>query len=172
MNRAIADQARTIRVPVHMIETINKIVKESRNIMHKTGREPTVEELSENLGIPVSKINKAMSTTKEPASLETPIGGTGDDGTLSDFIQDPNAISPMDDTVDQERINAINSALRTLTSREERVLRLRFGLGVKGEYTLEEVGKLFGVTRERVRQIEGKALRKLMICKKLRYYAK
>lgn len=172
INRAIADQARTIRIPVHMMETINKIVRESRNIMHKTGREATMEQLSKNLGMSISKISKGLSTVKDPISLETPIGNSTEDGVLCDFLEDIKAGSPMDNMIDQGLMNTINEALRTLTSREDRVIRLRFGIGTKGEYTLEEVGRLFGVTRERIRQIEAKALRKLMHFKKLRSYSK
>lgn len=177
INRAIADQARTIRVPVHMIETINKVVRESRNIMHETGKEPTPEQIAENLGMSVDKVKKVMKTSKEPTSLETPISGSNsnspDEGTIGEFIADPNAISPMDMMMDNSLHITMKEALSLLTPREERIIRMRFGLDGKGEYTLEEVGSEFNVTRERIRQIEAKAIRKLAQCTKLMsYYTK
>ena len=173
INRAVADQARTIRVPVHMIETINKVIRESRNIMHETGKEPMPEQIAENLKMPVEKVKKVMKTSKEPTSLETPISGSNhssDDGTLGEFIADPNAINPMDIMMDNSLHVLIKEALSLLTPREERIIRMRFGLDGKGESTLEEVGAEFNVTRERIRQIEAKALRKLAQCAKLRSY--
>jgi RNA polymerase primary sigma factor len=175
INRSIADQARTIRIPVHMIETINKVVRESRNIMHIKGREPTTEELAHNLNMPIDKINKVMKTAKEPVSLEAPIsGGSGgsEDGMLGDFIEDQTVTSPFDSVINNSLHNTIKEALSTLTAREERIIRLRFGIGVKGDHTLEEVGEQFKVTRERIRQIEAKAMRKLLQFKKLRTYCK
>lgn len=177
INRAIADQARTIRVPVHMIETINKVVRESRNIMHDTGKEPDPEQIAANLGMSVDKVKKVMKTSKEPTSLETPISGSNsnssEDGTIGEFIADPNAISPMDMMMDNSLHITMKEALSLLTPREERIIRMRFGLDRKGEYTLEEVGSEFNVTRERIRQIEAKAIRKLAQCTKLMtYYTK
>lgn len=169
INRAIADQGRTIRIPVHMIETINKVVRESRNIMYTKGREATPEELAEKLGMSLEKVNKVMKTSKEPVSLETPIGSGNDDGTLGDFIEDQNAVSPIDSVIYNSLQSTIKEGLATLTPREERILRLRFGIGTKGDHTLEEVGEQFKVTRERIRQIEAKAIRKLTHFRKLRY---
>lgn len=172
INRSIADQGRTIRIPVHMIETINKVVRESRNIMCTKGRDPTPEELAQNLGMSIDKVNKVMKTAKEPVSLETPICGNTEDGILGDFIEDQNAISPFDSVINNSLHVTIKEALATLTPREERILRLRFGIGTKGDHTLEEVGEQFKVTRERIRQIEAKAIRKLSQFKKLRTHAK
>ena len=175
INRAIADQARTIRVPVHMIETINRVVKETRNIMQTKGREPTTEELSKNLGMSVEKINKVMRTAKEPMSLETPIGSGGSnmdqDCTLGDFVLDEDKPSALDTVMHNSLRSSIKEVLNTLSAREERIIRLRFGIDVKGDHTLEEVGEKFGVTRERIRQIEAKALRKLSHSKKLREHS-
>lgn len=175
INRAIADQARTIRIPVHMIETISKVGKENRNIMQTKGREATVEELSKNLGMSVEKINKVMRTAKEPMSLETPIGSGGNnmdqDCTLGDFVLDEDKPSAFDTVMHSSLRNSIKEGLNTLSAREERIIRLRFGIDVKGDHTLEEVGEKFGVTRERIRQIEAKALRKLANFKKLREHS-
>ncbi|MEN8237041.1 MAG: RNA polymerase sigma factor RpoD [Pseudomonadota bacterium] len=160
ITRAIADQARTIRIPVHMIETINKIVRTSRQMLHEIGREPTSEELSERLSMPLEKVRKVLKIAKEPISLETPIGDE-EDGQLGDFIEDKNAIIPHDAAVHANLRETTTRVLSTLTPREERVLRMRFGIGMNTDHTLEEVGKQFSVTRERIRQIEAKALRKL-----------
>ena len=160
ITRSIADQARTIRIPVHMIETINKLVRTSRQMLHEIGREPTPEELAEKLLMPVDKVRKVMKIAKEPISLETPIGDE-EDGSLGDFIEDKNAILPMDAAVNANLRETTTRVLSTLTPREERVLRMRFGIGMNTDHTLEEVGQQFSVTRERIRQIEAKALRKL-----------
>ncbi|MBN9342788.1 MAG: RNA polymerase sigma factor RpoD [Caedibacter sp. 38-128] len=160
ITRSIADQARTIRIPVHMIETINKLVRTSRQMLHEIGREPTPEELAEKLMMPVDKVRKVMKIAKEPISLETPIGDE-EDGSLGDFIEDKNAILPMDAAVNANLRETTTRVLSTLTPREERVLRMRFGIGMNTDHTLEEVGQQFSVTRERIRQIEAKALRKL-----------
>ena len=160
ITRSIADQARTIRIPVHMIETINKIVRTSRQIINDTGREPTPEELSKKLDIPVDKVRKVLKISKEPVSLETPIGDE-EDGTLGDFIEDKNTTIPIDSAIQSNLKDITTKILSTLTPREERVLRMRFGIGVGYDHTLEEVGQQFNVTRERVRQIEAKAIRKL-----------
>ena len=159
ITRSIADQARTIRIPVHMIETINKIVRTSRQMLHEIGREPTPEELAEKLAMPLEKVRKVLKIAKEPISLETPIGDE-DDSHLGDFIEDKNVIMPIDSAIQRNLGNIMTWVLASLTAREERVLRMRFGIGVT-EHTLEEVGKQFSVTRERIRQIEAKALRKL-----------
>lgn len=173
ISRSIADQGRTIRIPVHMIETINKVVRESRNIMYMKGRDPSPEELAEALGMSVEKVNKVLKTAKEPVSLETPVCGNSEDGTLGDFIPDDNAISPVDSVLNTNLSLTIKEALATLNPREEHVLRLRFGIGtLKGDHTLEEVGDQFHVTRERIRQIEAKALRKLFHNHKLRAHVK
>jgi RNA polymerase primary sigma factor len=161
ITRSIADQARTIRIPVHMIETINKIVRTSRQILNDTGREPTPEEVAEKLGMPLEKVQKTMKIAKEPISLETPVGDDEGDSSMGDFIEDKNAVSPMDATVLSHLRSATTRILATLTPREERVLRMRFGIGMNSDHTLEEVGVQFSVTRERIRQIEAKALRKL-----------
>ena len=160
ITRSIADQARTIRIPVHMIETINKIVRTSRQVINDTGREPTPEELSKKLDIPVDKVRKVLKISKEPVSLETPIGDE-EDGTLGDFIEDKNTTIPIDSAIQSNLKDITTKILSTLTPREERVLRMRFGIGVGYDHTLEEVGQQFNVTRERVRQIEAKAIRKL-----------
>ncbi|MBY3155483.1 RNA polymerase sigma factor RpoD [Rhizobium laguerreae] len=160
ITRSIADQARTIRIPVHMIETINKIVRTSRQILNDTGREPTPEEVAEKLGMPLDKVQKTMKIAREPISLETPVGDE-EDSSMGDFIEDKNAVSPMDATVMSHLRTATTAILATLTAREERVLRMRFGIGMNSDHTLEEVGVQFSVTRERIRQIEAKALRKL-----------
>ena len=160
ITRSIADQARTIRIPVHMIETINKIVRTSRQILHEIGREPTPEELSAKLAMPLEKVRKVMKIAKEPISLETPIGDE-EDSQLGDFIEDSNAILPIDAAIQSNLRETTTRVLASLTPREERVLRMRFGIGMNTDHTLEEVGQQFSVTRERIRQIEAKALRKL-----------
>jgi RNA polymerase primary sigma factor len=160
ITRAIADQARTIRIPVHMIEAINKIVRTSRQMMHDIGREPTPEELSDKLAIPLEKVHKVLKIAKEPISLETPIGDE-EDSHLGDLIEDRNAVLPIDAAIQSNLRETTTRVLASLTPREERVLRLRFGIGMNTDHTLEEVGKQFSVTRERIRQIEAKALRKL-----------
>lgn len=160
ITRSIADQARTIRIPVHMIETINKIVRTSRQMMHEVGREPTPEELAEKLLMPVDKVRKVLKISKEPISLETPVGDE-EDSHLGDFIEDKNAILPADAAIHSNLRETTTRILSTLTPREERVLRMRFGIGMNTDHTLEEVGQQFSVTRERIRQIEAKALRKL-----------
>lgn len=160
ITRSIADQARTIRIPVHMIETINKMVRTSRQMMHEIGREPTPEELSEKLIMPLEKVRKVMKIAKEPISLETPIGDE-EDSHLGDFIEDKNAVLPIDAAVHANLRDTTTRVLASLTPREERVLRMRFGIGMNTDHTLEEVGQQFAVTRERIRQIEAKALRKL-----------
>ena len=160
ITRSIADQARTIRIPVHMIETINKLVRTSRQILHEIGREPTPEELAEKLGMPLEKVRKVLKIAKEPISLETPIGDE-EDSHLGDFIEDKNAILPVDAAIQANLRETTTRVLATLTPREERVLRMRFGIGMNTDHTLEEVGQQFSVTRERIRQIEAKALRKL-----------
>jgi RNA polymerase primary sigma factor len=160
ITRSIADQARTIRIPVHMIETINKLVRTSRQILHEIGREPQPEELAERLGMPLEKVRKVLKIAKEPISLETPIGDE-EDSHLGDFIEDKNAVMPLDAAIQSNLREATQRVLATLTPREERVLRMRFGIGMNTDHTLEEVGQQFNVTRERIRQIEAKALRKL-----------
>ncbi len=160
ITRSIADQARTIRIPVHMIETINKLVRTSRQMLHEIGREPAPEELADKLGMPLDKIRKVLKIAKEPISLETPIGDE-EDSHLGDFIEDKNAIIPLDAAIQANLREAATRVLSTLTPREERVLRMRFGIGMNTDHTLEEVGQQFNVTRERIRQIEAKALRKL-----------
>ncbi|MDR0552756.1 MAG: RNA polymerase sigma factor RpoD [Holosporales bacterium] len=160
ITRAIADQARTIRIPVHMIETINKIVRMSKQLMSELGREPSHEELAEKLAMPVDKIRKVMKIAKDPISLETPIGDE-DESHLGDFIEDKSALIPIDAAIQANLKSATTKVLSTLTLREEKVLRMRFGIGLQSDHTLEEVGKQFAVTRERIRQIEAKALRKL-----------
>jgi RNA polymerase primary sigma factor len=160
ITRSIADQARTIRIPVHMIETINKIVRTSRHMLHEIGREPTPEELAEKLGMPLDKVRKVLKIAKEPISLETPIGDE-EDSHLGDFIEDKNAILPIDAAIQSNLRETTTRVLASLTPREERVLRMRFGIGMNTDHTLEEVGQQFSVTRERIRQIEAKALRKL-----------
>jgi len=160
ITRSIADQARTIRIPVHMIETINKIVRTSRQMLHEIGREPTPEELAERLVMPLDKVRKVMKIAKEPVSLETPIGDE-EDSHLGDFIEDKNAVLPLDAAIQSNLRETTTRILASLTPREERVLRMRFGIGMNTDHTLEEVGQQFSVTRERIRQIEAKALRKL-----------
>jgi RNA polymerase primary sigma factor len=160
ITRSIADQARTIRIPVHMIETINKLVRTSRQILHEIGREPTPEELAEKLAMPLEKVRKVLKIAKEPISLETPIGDE-EDSHLGDFIEDKNAVVPLDAAIQSNLRETTTRVLATLTPREERVLRMRFGIGMNTDHTLEEVGQQFSVTRERIRQIEAKALRKL-----------
>ncbi len=160
ITRAIADQARTIRIPVHMIETINKLVRTSRYLVQELGRDPTPEEIAERMEYPVDKVKKVLKIAKEPISLETPIGDE-EDSSLGDFIEDKKAVAPAEEVVNSKLSEQITSVLADLTPREEQVLRKRFGIGEKSDHTLEEVGKLFNVTRERIRQIEAKALRKL-----------
>ncbi len=160
ITRSIADQARTIRIPVHMIETINKIVRTSRQMLHEIGREPTPEELSEKLAMPLEKVRKVLKIAKEPISLETPVGDE-EDSHLGDFIEDKNAVLPIDAAIQANLRETTTRVLASLTPREERVLRMRFGIGMNTDHTLEEVGQQFSVTRERIRQIEAKALRKL-----------
>ena len=160
ITRSIADQARTIRIPVHMIETINKIVRTQRQIMSEFGREPTPEELSRKLAMPLEKVRKVLKIAKEPVSLETPVGDE-EDSSLGDFIEDKNALQPLDTAIQSNLSESTTKILASLTPREERVLRMRFGIGMNTDHTLEEVGLQFSVTRERIRQIEAKALRKL-----------
>ncbi|KAF0114679.1 MAG: RNA polymerase primary sigma factor [Rhodospirillaceae bacterium] len=160
ITRSIADQARTIRIPVHMIETINKLVRTSRQMLHEIGREPTPEELAEKLSMPLEKVRKVLKIAKEPISLETPIGDE-EDSHLGDFIEDKNAVQPLDAAINANLRETCTRVLASLTAREERVLRMRFGIGMNTDHTLEEVGQQFSVTRERIRQIEAKALRKL-----------
>jgi RNA polymerase primary sigma factor len=160
ITRAIADQARTIRIPVHMIETINKLIRTSRYLVQEHGREPTPEEIAEKMEFPLDKVRKVLKIAKEPISLETPIGEE-EDSHLGDFIEDKKVLSPGDAVVNMGLSEQTRNVLRTLTPREEKVLRMRFGIGEKADHTLEEVGRDFNVTRERIRQIEAKALRKL-----------
>ncbi len=160
ITRSIADQARTIRIPVHMIETINKLVRTSRHMQHEIRREPTPEELAEKLSMPIDKVRKVLKIAKEPISLETPVGDE-DDSYLGDFIEDKNAVQPLDSAIHSNLRETTTRVLASLTAREERVLRMRFGIGMNTDHTLEEVGQQFSVTRERIRQIEAKALRKL-----------
>ena len=160
ITRAIADQARTIRIPVHMIETINKLTRTQRSLVQEFGREPTAEEIAKRMDMPASKVRKIMKIAQEPISLETPIGEE-EDSHLGDFIEDRQVISPIDAVIVANLKDQTRRTLKTLTPREEQVLRMRFGVGDGSEHTLEEVGKSFNVTRERIRQIESKALRKL-----------
>ncbi|MCX6550741.1 MAG: RNA polymerase sigma factor RpoD, partial [Acidobacteria bacterium] len=160
ITRAIADQARTIRIPVHMIETINKLIRTSRSLVQELGREPTSEEIAVRMDIPVSKVRKVLKIAQEPISLETPIGEE-EDSHLGDFIEDRNVVSPADAVINLNLKEQTDSVLKTLTPREEKVIKMRFGVGDGSEHTLEEVGQSFAVTRERIRQIEAKALRKL-----------
>jgi RNA polymerase primary sigma factor len=160
ITRSIADQARTIRIPVHMIETINKLVRTGRQFLHEHGREATPEDLAERLSMPLEKVRKVMKIAKEPISLETPIGDE-EDSHLGDFIEDKNAVIPVDAAIQSNLKETVTRVLASLTPREERVLRMRFGIGMNTDHTLEEVGQQFSVTRERIRQIEAKALRKL-----------
>jgi RNA polymerase primary sigma factor len=161
ITRSIADQARTIRIPVHMIETINKIVRTTRQMVHEMGREPTPEELAERLSMGIDKVRKVLKIAKEPVSLENPIGDDEDGSYLGDFIEDKNAVQPVDAAILSNLRETTTKILSSLTPREERVLRMRFGIGMNTDHTLEEVGQQFSVTRERIRQIEAKALRKL-----------
>ena len=160
ISRGVHDQARTIRVPVHMIEVISKIVRTSRQIFIEIGREPTPEELAEKLGMPLEKIRRTLKIAKEPLSTETPVGDE-EDSHLGDFIEDKNAIQPVDTAIQSSLRDTIAEVLASLTPREERIIRMRFGLAMTSDHTLEEVGNTFSVTRERIRQIEAKALRKL-----------
>jgi RNA polymerase primary sigma factor len=160
ITRAIADQARTIRIPVHMIETINKLIRTSRYLVQELGREPTPDEIAEKMEIPVDKVRKVLKIAREPISLETPIGEE-EDSHLGDFIEDKKFVLPSDAAINMNLSDQTRKVLATLTPREEKVLRMRFGIGEKADHTLEEVGKDFSVTRERIRQIEAKALRKL-----------
>jgi RNA polymerase primary sigma factor len=160
ITRAIADQARTIRIPVHMIETINKLIRTSRYLVQELGREPTPEEIAEKMELPLDKVRKVLKIAKEPISLETPIGEE-EDSHLGDFIEDKSLVSPSDAVINMNLAEQTRKVLATLTPREEKVLRMRFGIGEKSDHTLEEVGQDFEVTRERIRQIEAKALRKL-----------
>ena len=160
VGRSLADQSRTMRVPVHMTEVINKIVRTSRQMLSEIGREPTPEELAEKLHMPLEKVRKTLKIAKEPLSLETPIGEEGD-SQLGDLIEDKNAILPIDAAIQSNLRDTTTRVLASLTPREERIVRMRFGLGLNNDHTLEEVGKQFSVTRERIRQIEAKALRKL-----------
>jgi RNA polymerase primary sigma factor len=160
ITRAIADQARTIRIPVHMIETINKLIRTSRYLVQELGREPTPEEVAAKMELPLDKVRKVLKIAKEPISLETPIGEE-EDSHLGDFIEDKNAVNPAEAVINMNLSDQTRRVLKTLTPREEKVLRMRFGIGEKNDYTLEEVGQDFEVTRERIRQIEAKALRKL-----------
>jgi len=160
ITRSIADQARTIRIPVHMIETINKLVRTSRQLLQEMGREPTPEEIAEAMAMPVDKVRKVLKISKEPLSLETPVGEE-EDSQLGDFIEDTKIQQPSDDVIRINLQESVGQVLTSLTPREERVLRKRFGIGEQTDHTLEEVGREFSVTRERIRQIEAKALRKL-----------
>ncbi len=172
ITRAIADQARTIRIPVHMIETINKLIRTSRYLVQELGREPQPEEIAEKMDMPIEKVRKVLKIAKEPISLETPIGEE-EDSHLGDFIEDKRIMSPSDAVISMNLSEQTRKVLATLTPREEKVLRMRFGIGEKSDHTLEEVGQDFFVTRERIRQIEAKALRKLRHpsrCKKLKSF--
>jgi RNA polymerase primary sigma factor len=160
ITRAIADQARTIRIPVHMVETLNKLVRTSRHLVQEKGREPTPEELAARMEVPLEKVRRVMRITKEPVSLETPVGEE-DDSVIGDFLEDKATIPPPDAVVSTNLRDQTRKVLATLSPREEQVLRLRFGIGERSDHTLEEVGTRFAVTRERIRQIEAKALRKL-----------
>jgi RNA polymerase primary sigma factor len=160
VGRSIADQARTIRIPVHMIEVVNKIVRTSRKMLNEIGREPTPEELAEKLGMPLEKVRKVLKLAREPLSIETPVGDE-EDVRLGDLIEDKNAILPIDAAIQSDLRETTTRVLASVTPREERVLRMRFGIGMNKDHTLEEVGQQFSVTRERIRQIEAKALRKL-----------
>jgi RNA polymerase primary sigma factor len=160
VTRSIADQVRTIRIPVHMMDAISKVVRTSRQLLNEIGREPTPDELAEKLGMPLEKVRKVLKIAKEPLSLETPIGDEKDSH-LGDFIEDKNAILPIDAVIQSNLRETTTRVLASVTPREERVLRMRFGIGMNKDYTLEEVGKQFSLTRERIRQIEAKAVRKL-----------
>ena len=161
VSRSLADQSRTIRVPVHMIEAINKIVRTSRQMLNEIGREPTPEELAQKLRMPLEKVSKTLKIAKEPLSLETPIGNEDGDSLLGDLIEDKNAVLPIDVAIQSNLRETTTGVLASLTPREERIVRLRFGLGINSDHTLEEVGQQFSLTRERIRQIEARALRKL-----------
>ena len=167
MTRAIADQSKTIRIPIHMVETINKISKTSRQLTQELGRNPTVEEIANKLLIPADKVRKVLATTKDPVSLDSPIGTDDGDSVVGSFIEDAKAVSPFKATSYNNLKEITASLLANLTPREERVLRMRFGIGMDSDHTLEEVGKQFSVTRERIRQIEAKALRKLQHPKRI-----
>jgi RNA polymerase primary sigma factor len=160
ITRAIADQARTIRIPVHMIETINKLIRTSRYLVQEIGREPTSEEIADKMELPLEKVRKVLKIAKEPISLETPIGEE-EDSHLGDFIEDKNVVNPQEAVIQQNLTEQVRRALSSLVPREEKVIRMRFGIGEKSDHTLEEVGRDFDVTRERIRQIEAKALRKM-----------
>jgi len=160
VGRSIADQARTIRIPVHMVEVVNKIIRTSRKMLNEIGREPTPEELAEKLGMPVEKVRKVLKLAREPLSIETPVGDE-EDVRLGDLIEDKNAIQPIDAAIQSNLRETTTRVLASLTPREERILRMRFGIGMNKDHTLESVGQQFSVTRERIRQIEAKALRKL-----------
>jgi RNA polymerase primary sigma factor len=160
VSRSIADQAHTIRIPVHMTDAITKVVRTSRQLFNEIGREPTPEELAVKLGMPLEKVRKTLKIAKEPLSMETPVGDE-EDSHLGDFIEDKNAVLPIDAAIQSNLRDTMTRALASLTAREERVLRMRFGIGMNADHTLEEVGQQFSVTRERIRQIEAKALRKL-----------
>ncbi len=160
ITRAIADQARTIRIPVHMIETINKLIRTTRQLVQEFGREPTPEEIAERMDLPLDKVRRVLKIAKEPISLETPIGEE-EDSSLGDFIEDKAVVSPLEAVIKGNLSDQTSRVLASLTPREEKVLRMRFGIGEKSDHTLEEVGQDFNVTRERIRQIEAKALRKL-----------
>jgi len=160
VTRSISDQGRTIRIPMHMVDVTNKIIRMSRKMLNEVGRQPTPEELAEKLGMPLERVRKALKLTKEPLSIETPIGDE-EDGRLGDLIEDKDAIQPIDAAIQSDLRETTNRVLASLTPREERILRMRFGIGMNKDHTLEEVGQQFSVTRERIRQIEAKALRKL-----------
>ncbi|MFB3141706.1 MAG: sigma-70 family RNA polymerase sigma factor, partial [Acidobacteriota bacterium] len=160
ITRAIADQARTIRIPVHMIEAINKLIRTSRALVHEYGREPTADEIAQEVDLPVSKVRKILKIAQQPISLETPVGEE-EDSHLGDFIEDSGALSPDEAVININMKDHTAAVLETLTPREEEIIRMRFGIGVGNEHTLEEVGQRFSLTRERIRQIEAKALRKL-----------
>jgi RNA polymerase primary sigma factor len=160
VTRAVMDQARTIRIPVHMVEVANKIIRTSRKMFNEIGREPTPEELAEKLGTPLERVRRVLKLAKEPLSIETPIGDE-EDGRLGDLIEDKGAIQPIDAVIQSDLRETTTRVLASLTAREERILRMRFGIGMNKDHTLEEVGQQFTVTRERIRQIEAKALRKL-----------
>ena len=160
VTRSISDQGRTIRIPMHMVDVTNKIIRMSRKMLNEVGRQPTPEELAEKLGMPLERVRKALKLAKEPLSIETPIGDE-EDGRLGDLIEDKDAIQPIDAAIQSDLRETTTRVLATLTPREERVLRMRFGIGMNKDHTLEEVGQQFTVTRERIRQIEAKALRKL-----------
>ncbi|MEE8411732.1 MAG: sigma-70 family RNA polymerase sigma factor, partial [Acidobacteriota bacterium] len=160
VTRGIADQARTIRVPVHMFDTINKVLRIQSILVHDYGREPTAEEIANEMGIPADKVRKAFLVARQPTSLEKPIG-EGDDTRLKDLVEDRSAVSPVDAALDMDLREWTDSVLKTLTPREEKILKMRFGVGCAGEHTLEEIGQSLSVSRERIRQIESKALRRL-----------